>query len=297
MSIGPESSEVTVRRTLLDVVRLSTTYLGSHGSVTPRLDAELLAAQALGMRRLDIYLQFDRPLDAADTSAIRSLVLRRGRGEPVAYIIGRREFYGRPFAVTPAVLIPRPDTETLIEAVLNWARHRDAALRILDIGTGSGCIALTLLAEIPDAVAVATDISEAALQVARDNAGALGVLARVELRLGSWAEPLADSDEFDIVVSNPPYVLAGEVETLMPDVRDHEPRHSLVDTGDGLQSYREVIRIAASHLGARGMVALEVDPRRAAQVVELAATTWPDTSVRLCQDLSGQDRVVAIGEK
>ncbi|MFZ2033360.1 MAG: HemK/PrmC family methyltransferase, partial [Candidatus Dormiibacterota bacterium] len=136
--------------TLIDVLRLSTTYLGDHGSSSARLDSELLCAQALGLQRIDLYLQFDRPLDEQELTSIRELIRRRGKGEPVAYITGTREFYARPFRVTPDVLVPRPDTETLVQRAVAHLRDRPGAeLRVADLGTGSGCIAITLAAEVP----------------------------------------------------------------------------------------------------------------------------------------------------
>ena len=194
--------------TLIDILRLSTTYLGDHGSSSARLDSELLCAQALGLRRIDLYLQFDRPLDDQELTMIRDLVRRRGKGEPVAYITGTREFYGRPFAVTPDVLIPRPDTETLIQRAIAYLGDRlGAQLRVADLGTGSGCIAITLGAEVPGMRVFATDISAAALGVARANAAALGI--DVEFVEASWADTLEGA--FDLIVSNPPYVTTEEL--------------------------------------------------------------------------------------
>src|SRR3984957_8834398 len=185
--------------TLIDIVRLSTTYLGDHGSSSARLDSELLCAQALGLRRIDLYLQFDRPLDAGELTSIRELIRRRGKGEPVAYITGTREFYGRPFAVTRDVLVPRPDTETLVEHAVAFLRARPGAeLRVADLGTGSGCIAITLAGEVPGMSLGGTDVSTAALDVARANAAAPGIdVAFIEC---SWADALQGG--FDLVVSN-----------------------------------------------------------------------------------------------
>jgi len=158
---GPDGA-----RTVLDVVRLSTTYLSEHGSDSARLDSELLVAHALGIERLGVYLQYDRPLADHELDTIRTLLRRRGRGEPIAHLTGRREFYGRSFRVTPAVLIPRPETETLVERALKVARELGGELRIADLGTGSGCLACTLAAELPGATVIASDLSAAALAVA-----------------------------------------------------------------------------------------------------------------------------------
>ena len=275
------------------MVRLSTGYLAEHGSSSPRLDAELLAAQALSLQRLDLYLQFDRPLEDTELTSIRELVRRRGCGEPVAYIRGEREFYGRGFAVSSDVLIPRPDTECLVEVVLAWCRaHVGLAPTILDVGTGSGCIAISLAAELPEVTLVASDISAAALDVAASNAGRHQVEARIELRRGIWGEAL-DHRKFTVIVSNPPYVKPEELEGLDRDVRDFEPHLALTDgAADGLDSYRQLGALAAIHLASPGLLAVEVDPRRATAVSELLQQTLPSATVALCNDLTERPRVV-----
>ncbi|MDQ6847968.1 MAG: peptide chain release factor N(5)-glutamine methyltransferase, partial [Candidatus Dormibacteraeota bacterium] len=259
------------RRTLMEVVRLSTGYLESRGSSSPRLDAELLAATALRIRRLDLYLQFDRPLEEAQLSTIRELVRRRGDGEPVAHITGEREFHGRAFAVSPDVLIPRPETETLVELALLRARgqaHDGDGLRIADVGTGSGCVAITLAAELPGAGVTATDVSDAALAVAAANLRRHGLTERVELLRGSWCDPL-QGRAFDIVVSNPPYVPTAELDGLARDVRDHEPALALDGGGDGLEAYRALLPSMATVLAAGAWAAVEIDIRAAAAVEAL----------------------------
>jgi release factor glutamine methyltransferase len=276
--------------TLIDVLRLSTTYLGDHGSTSARLDSELLCAQALGLRRIDLYLQFDRPLDAGELTSIRELVRRRGKGEPVAYITGTREFYGRAFRVTPDVLVPRPDTETLVQhAVALLRASTGAALRVADLGTGSGCIAITLAAEVPDASVTATDINPAALEVARANALALGV--EVTVVEGSWADALDGS--FDLIVSNPPYVTTEELEAVDRDVRDFEPRDALLGGDDGLDAYRALLNSVRDHVTA-ARVMLEVDPRHADAVAALATATFPRATTSPVPDLTGRTRVLDI---
>src|SRR5258708_720028 len=172
---------------LIEVLRLSTSFLAQRGSESARLDAELLTAHTLGLRRLDLYLQYDRPLREEELGPIRALLRRRAQGEPVAYLVGEREFHGRTFRVTPAVLIPRPDTETLVGAALAWA-HENGATRIADIGTGSGCIAVTMAAELPGATVLATDVSEDALAIAAENARRNAVGERARGVQGSWTE-------------------------------------------------------------------------------------------------------------
>ncbi len=276
--------------TLIDVLRLSTTYLGDHGSSSARLDSELLCAQALGLRRIDLYLQFDRPLDEQELTSIRELIRRRGKGEPVAYITGTREFYGRPFRVTPDVLVPRPDTETLVQCAVAYLRDRPGAeLRVADLGTGSGCIAVTLGAEVPAARVVATDVSPAALEVARANATALG--ADVEFVECSWADRLEGA--FDLVVSNPPYVTTEELEAVDRDVRDFEPRGALLGGADGLDAYRSLLSSLRGHVTAARLM-LEVDPRHANAVAALASETFPGAITTPVPDLTGRTRVLDV---
>jgi release factor glutamine methyltransferase len=275
---------------LIEVLRLSTTYLGDHGSTSARLDSELLCAQALGLRRLDLYLQFDRPLDEQELSAIRELVRRRGKGEPVAYITGQREFYGRGYAVTPDVLVPRPETETLVERAIATLRDRTTeGARVADLGTGSGCIAITLAAELPGIDVIATDISAPALEVARSNAERLGV--PVTFAEGSWADGL--SGHFDLIVSNPPYVTTGELESVDRDVRDFEPHGALLGGDGGLDAYRSLLASLAGHLTTT-RVMLEVDPRRATEVAAMFTTAYPDATASEIPDLAGRIRVVDL---
>lgn len=274
--------------TLLEVLRLSTGFLAQRGSESARLDAELLTAHSLGLRRLDLYLQFDRPLREGELEPMRALLRRRAAGEPVAYLLGEREFYGRSFAVTPAVLIPRPDTETLIEAAL---QHRGVR-RIADVGTGSGCIAVTMACELPEAEVVATDVSAGALQVARTNAERHGVAGRITFVQGEWTHPLRAHAPFDMLLSNPPYVTEGELQELAVDVRNFEPQQALATTGDGLDSYRRILDGVDALLTPDAYVAVEVDPRRAEQVETLLHAALPASTTRRIEDLTNRDRVV-----
>jgi release factor glutamine methyltransferase len=282
--------------TVVEILRLSTGYLAAQGSDTPRLDAELLAAHSLGLRRIDLYLQHDRPLGEGELVPLRALLRRRAAGEPVAYLVGVREFYGRPFRVTPAVLIPRPETETLVERTLRWARSvagpEGAGLRLADVGTGSGCIACTLAAELPGAVVTAGDVSAEAVAVARENAERLGVAGRVEVGEGSWDEPLVARAPFDALVGNPPYVTTVEMDGLMREVRDHEPRLALEAGADGLDASRELLRRCLPLLRPGGYLALEIDPRRRDAIVDLVRAGRPDTEVGVAGDLAGRPRVV-----
>ncbi|HEX6537814.1 MAG TPA: peptide chain release factor N(5)-glutamine methyltransferase, partial [Candidatus Dormibacteraeota bacterium] len=235
---APAGREQRAERTVMDVLRLSTEYLADHRSASPRLDAELLLAHALRVRRIDLYLMHDRPLRDDELTAARRLVRRRAGHEPVAYITGTREFYGRAFAVTPAVLIPRPETETIIEVALTTLRHsRDTV--VADLGTGSGAIAVTLAAEVPELHVIAVDISAGALEVAGRNAVAHGVEDRVTLAEGDWGGPL--TSPVAMVVSNPPYVSTDELAATEPDVRDFEPEVALDGGRDGMDAYHALL--------------------------------------------------------
>ncbi len=282
--------------TLVEVVRLSTRFLSERGSESPRLDAELLAAHSLGLRRLDLYLQYDRPLGEEELEPMRALLRRRAAGEPVAYLVGEREFHGRRFRVTPDVLIPRPETETLVERALRWCRATAGAagegLRLADAGTGSGCIACTLAAELPGANVVAGDVSAAAVAVARDNAARLGVEGRVTVVEGSWEAALGGHAAYDALLSNPPYITSAEMEGLMRDVRDHEPRLALEAGADGLDTYRALLRGCLPLVRPGGYLALEIDPRRRDAVVGLVEEGRPGSEVAVVDDLAGRPRVV-----
>jgi len=295
--VAAAGTVVTTVRTLMEVVRLSTGYLESHGSSSPRLDAELLAATALRLRRLDLYLQFDRPLEEEQLTAIRELVRRRGDGEPVAHITGEREFYSRPFAVSGDVLIPRPETERLVELTLRRAQslqHDGDGVRIADLGTGSGCIAVTLAAELPGARLTATDVSDEALHLAAANVERHHVGDRVELLRGSWSEPLRGR-EFDIVVANPPYIPSAQLAGLAPDVRDREPVLALDGGSDGLDAYRALLPGLADVLSAAGWGAMEIDIRASAEVEALARQALgANLRTEVHNDLTDRPRVVSF---
>ncbi|MFN2451443.1 MAG: peptide chain release factor N(5)-glutamine methyltransferase, partial [Candidatus Dormibacteria bacterium] len=236
---------------------------------------------------------------ADELEPVRILLRRRARGEPVAYLTGVREFYGRDFLVDRAVLIPRPDTEVLVEQVIAWARGRADAgqrLRVADLGTGSGCIAVTLAAELPMADVLAVELSPDAAAVAAANAARLGVGDRVRVVHGSWTAPLRDDGGvFDLIVANPPYVAADELGGLSRDVRDFEPHAALVPIGDALAAYRGILDGAAALLAPVSLLALEVDPRRAAEVAAMAQAALPGVTVRTVDDLTARPRVVLAG--
>ncbi|MFG0333349.1 MAG: peptide chain release factor N(5)-glutamine methyltransferase, partial [Maioricimonas sp. JB049] len=216
----------TVRR----VLEWTTGYLREHGSETPRLEAEVLLAFARNCPRIRLYTDYDEELDASVRGRMRELVRRRAAHEPVAYLVGHREFFSLAFEVTPDVLIPRPDTETMIVAALEQARERPAP-RIADLGTGSGCIAIAMATQHRGALVTAVDISEAALAVARRNAQRHNVADRVRFLQGDMFAALPEGERFDFILSNPPYIPSGEIPTLSREVIDYEPESAL-DGGD-----------------------------------------------------------------
>ena len=229
-----------------------------RGLDSPRLDAELLVAHALGVDRVRLYLDFERPLVPDERAAIRALVERRRRREPVAYILGERAFYGRMFKVSPAVLVPRPDSETLIERALELLPPADAA-RVLDVGTGSGCLGLTLAAERPAAHVTLVDISADALGMARQNGEQLDLGERVAfVQSDLFASVSVPAPGFDLIVSNPPYIPSRDVDQLMPDVLQHEPRLALDGGRDGLDCIRPLVRGAHERLKPGGTVLIEL---------------------------------------
>lgn len=237
--------------------------LEGKANPTPMLDARLLLQHAAGLSREALIADPDLEIPAAAAARFHEFMSRRLAGEPVSRILGKREFYGRRFKVTPATLDPRPDTETLIEAALSFMPI-DAPCRIIDLGTGTGAIGVTLLAERPRASAVMTDISAEALAVARENAGLHGVAARSSFTQGSWFAGI--HDRFDLILSNPPYIPKSILATLSPEVRDFDPRIALDGGQDGLDPYRKIAAGAPSFLTPQGRVIVEIGEGQAPEI-------------------------------
>ena len=237
------------------LMRRAAKQLTLRGIETAALDARLLLQAAAGITHADIVAEPDQVLSGDATARFWLLVERRRAFEPVSRILGTREFYGRNFRVTPDVLDPRADTETLIGAVLALAKGR-GPLRILDLGTGTGAIVVTLLAELPEATAVASDLSAAALQVAKGNAEALGVANRARFVQANWFDGVAG--QFDLIVSNPPYIPLGDIAGLAVDVREFDPPKALDGGPDGLEAYRRLASGAGGHLAPKGHIILEI---------------------------------------
>lgn len=245
--------------TVREVLTLSTRYLEKNGSRSARLDTEILTAMVLGVRRLDLYLAPERPLTGTERESLRGLVRRRGQGEPVAYITGRREFFGLTFRVNPSVLIPRPETEVLVDAVIEWLERRNPVRpRVADVGTGCGAIACSLAARNDGVDVVGTDLSAEALAVAQQNVMELDLEGRVRLVRCDLLQGFESGDALDAVVSNPPYVAEGESGLLDPDVRDYEPREALFAGTDGMSVTGRLVHQASRRLKSGGTLILEV---------------------------------------
>lgn len=253
------------------------------GGETPRLDAEVLLAHHLGCARGDLLLNPERKFDP---QGYEKLIERRAAGEPVAHIIGTREFWSLTLKVSPAVLIPRPDTETLVEVALKLCAHPPA--RILDLGTGSGALLLACLSEWPNATGLGVDASPAALAVAQENAQSTGLAGRANFRLGNWGEGL--SERFDLILSNPPYI--AETETLSEEVRAHEPASALFAGADGLDDYRRILPQLPGLLNPGGLAVLEIGHTQGPALLAMAAQHGFTASLH--RDLAGRDRCVAL---
>jgi release factor glutamine methyltransferase len=274
--------------TILEVLRWTTSRFEGRGMASPRLDAELLAAHAFGLSRVQLYTQFDRPLDATELQAYRELVKRRQAGEPVAYISNRKEFWSLALAVDKRVLVPRPETELLVQVALERIAA-GARARVVDVGTGSGAIALAIARDRSDAEVTATDVSEGALAVARANAERLGLA--VTFRQSDLLTDLGTEAPFDLMVANLPYVSTSDIETLAPEVRS-EPRLALDGGKDGLDVIRRLVRAAPALLGAGGSLLLEIGAGQSAVVASLCRAAGLG-AVKIRQDLAGIDRVIA----
>ena len=271
--------------TIAEVLKLSSDYLQKHGSDSSRLDAELLLAHAMQVRRLDLYLRFDRPLVEPELGAYRTLVARRAKGEPVAYLVGHKEFMGLDFMVTPAVLVPNPDSEVLVQRAVELARGVEGPVRVADVGTGSGCIAISIAHYAGNTDVWATDISREALEVAARNVERHDLDGRVHLECGDLLQPL--SGRFDLVCANLPYVAAG---ASLPAEVLAQPAGALYAEDGGAALVTRLLGDAPAYLKPGGRVLAELDPTIARAVVERAAEAFGGHRVH--RDAGGHERVL-----
>lgn len=286
--------------TVLRMIRWSGRYLREKGVKEGRLDAEHLLAESLGLSRLELYLQFDRPLTTEELEGFKPLLLRRADREPLQHVLGHTGFRELDLEVDARALVPRPETEELVEAVLEWCADRthgddgdgDEGPEALDVGTGTGAIALSLALEGDFRRVVATDTSEEALALAAENRARAGLEDAVELRRGSLFDPVEAGERFRVVVSNPPYIARGDAETLAPEVREWEPASALFAGSDGLDVVRSLVEGAPDVLRPAGLLALEIGAGQARAVCELIreAGAFEEPTVR--RDLAGRERIL-----
>jgi release factor glutamine methyltransferase len=271
--------------TVLEVLKLASEHLGKHGSDSARLDAEVMLAGALGLRRLDLYLQFDRALSKEELGVFRAQVARRAKGEPVAYVVGHKEFMALDFEVTPDVLVPNPDTELLVQLAVAREREAGRSIRVADVGTGSGCIAIATAHYSPDVEVWASDISSEALKVAARNVAKNSLEPRVHLACGDLMDPLPG--KFDLVCANLPYLAAG---IPLPAAVVAQPSVALYAGEGGAALVVRLLETAPAKLNPGGRVLLEVDPSILQSVLEVADRNFAGRRVH--QDLAGHERVV-----
>jgi len=277
--------------TIKALLEWTTGYFRENGVKTPRLDAEVLLARVLGVNRLYLYLNMDRPTAAFERNIYREAVLRRANREPTALIVGEKEFWSFPFKVVAGVLIPRPDTETLVECVIRQVGAFDEP-RVLDLGVGAGVVAVSLLRENERAVCIGTDVSALALELTRENAVRAGVAVRLSLLGSDLFEAMRPGPHFHVICSNPPYVPTADIGTLEPEIRCFEPATALDGGKDGLRVIRRIASEASFFLRPGGIIALEVGDSQALGVAELLHTLARCRETVVYKDLAGKDRVV-----
>jgi len=284
--------------TVMEALRLSTGYLEEKGIESPRLTVEILLSDILCCRRIDLYLWFDRPMEEQELSTLRRYLRLRAGGTPVDYITGKAEFYGLQLEVDQRVMIPRPETEVLVEKVLTLVEehaidpNEKNEFLFLDLGTGSGAISLAILDQLPGSIAVAVDVSPDALQMACLNADSLDLSFRFNPVLGDLYSPVKGCEIFDLIVSNPPYIHSREKENLPREVRDHEPPVALFAGDDSLAIIRGVVEGAPERLKKGGILAMEIGDEQGEEAVSIVTGTAGMSMLSLEKDLSGVERIV-----
>ena len=284
------NAKTTNRWTVRDVLEWTASHFADKGIPSARLDADVLLAHALHVDRLYLYLNLDRPLLKVERDRYRELVSRRAKREPVALITGTREFWSLPLRIAPGVLIPRPETETLVQAVLEEIRGTDEP-RVLEVGTGSGAVSIAVAKEVTAVDIVATDLDPKALEVARSNAADLGVNSSIRFLASNLLSEIQDSESFDVICSNPPYIPTGVLETLEPEIVCFEPRLALDGGVDGLDVIRELASSAKDFLEDSGALILEFGDDQRDAVRELLASRGRFGRISFLEDLSGKPRV------
>lgn len=288
----PASNPSKKRWRIIELIQWGEDYLSNRGFDHPRREMEWMLTDLLSLSRVDLYLKFDHPVKRPDLDTLRIWIKRRLAGEPLAYITGRIEFFGLPFRVNPSVLIPRPETERLVEVALEKARDT-AAKQIIDIGTGSGCIAVALCRQLKDARIVALDWDTSALELARENAHLNGVESRITFQLADVrTEPI--QAQFDLLVSNPPYIAENEMDQLTDEVKRFEPVHALTDGGNGLEFYRRFAHQGRRWVRPGGFAVVEVGLGSHPARVKGEFEKEGFHNIQIYKDYNGDDRVMAV---
>lgn len=275
-----------------EVLNKTTEFFRDKGIETSRLDAEILLAHSLGVERIDLYLRFDQPLQEHELANCRAIVRRRSEGEPVAYITGKKDFYGYTFAVNSSVLIPRPETELLVDRAVAWAKSfkgQSKEFRILDLGTGTGCVGISILKSIPNSKAILIDSSSDALDVAKQNVKSLGLSERVIPLHASVHEKPWGAEEFDIIVANPPYIAKEDVRTHV-DVIKYEPHEALFAAENGFAEIRSWSSTIKDNLSRPSFVGFEIGQGQSKQALAHFESLGVFDKVSCIQDLAGIDR-------
>ncbi|MCS7054173.1 MAG: peptide chain release factor N(5)-glutamine methyltransferase [Ignavibacterium sp.] len=281
--------------TVLEAINLSTEYLQKKGVESPRLNAELMLAHILNCKRLNLYLMFDRPLNENELTTYREFLARRGKREPLQYILGKTEFYNVTLKTDSRALIPRPETELLVETIINLYKNQNS-LNFLDIGVGSGCITIALLKNLFDSKATAVDVSEDSLSLTKENLKSNNLEHKCSLiKFNVLEDDYSKLGKFDFVVSNPPYVSKSEFENLQPELKNFEPRIALTDNYDGLKFYKAIIQKADKILNSGGKLFFEISPSVAKEVEELFYEN-DFININLIKDFNNHFRII-YGER
>jgi release factor glutamine methyltransferase len=286
--------------TIMKLIQWAANYFDSHNIDSPRATAEILLAHVLNARRIDLYLNYDQPLNSDERDRFKALIKRRLNREPVAYIVGCKEFWSMELEVTTDVLIPRPETECLVERALErLARESDSKPKfVLELGTGSGAIILALASENYRHLYWGTDISVNAIQVARRNATRHGLSARVQFIVADWLTAFrVQSGLFDLIISNPPYVRSGDLLKLQPEIQAHEPLSALNGAEDGLQCLQKIIQSAHFYLKPAGVLLLEMGADQKAQLEQIISKCGQYENIEFHKDYSGHDRIAAMTKR
>ena len=286
--------------TIIKLLKWATTYFRSHDIESARASAEILLAHALDLQRIDLYLRYDQPLDGDELNRFKALIKRRVKREPVAYIVGQKGFWSIDLKVSKDVLIPRPETECLVEAALDvlCTATPESSQRILELGTGSGAVILALAAQHADRLYFASDASLSAIRIARENARRLHLEEHIRLFGGDWFTPLhPNTGCFDLILSNPPYIKTAELENLQPEIFNFEPIRALDGGPDGLSCLRRIIDHAHHYLKPRGSLLLEIGHDQQVDVHQLMKQCGQYDGFVCTQDYGGRDRVVQMRKK